>query len=513
MRLGPKQRPKVVEADICLIVEGCYPYVAGGVSSWIDWLIRGNPRLTFSVVAIVAGSEPREARYRLPDNVVGLQDLQLHGDFGSTDWREHGDTASDVGNALSETLIELVKSGGLPAFQDLVRLVNDPVRGLSLPSLMASRLSWQVTCQMYERLMPHASFLHFFWAWRALFGGLFAVLKAPLPPARIYHTISTGYAGLFAARAAIETGRPTLITEHGIYTNERRIEILMAEWICDTVDKGISLHDERVDLRDIWMQIFDAHALICYQACRRIITLYEDNQRLQRALGAPPERLAVIANGIDLAKFSGIARAECDATPTIALIGRVVPIKDVKSYIEAASILARDVPNLRALVLGPTDEDQGYYEECLTLVAELGMSEIVQFTGPVRIVDYLAEIHVVVLTSLSEAQPLVILEAGAAGIPCVATDVGSCREILEGRSSEIPRLGPGGVVTPLVDPGATAAAIAGLLLDPERRQAAGEALRARVRRYYASEDALAAYRDTYAELLDPAGADAKLVEA
>src|SRR3954453_2531949 len=116
MRLRPKQRPQAAEADICLIVEGCYPYVAGGVSSWIDWLIRGNPRLTFSVVAIVAGSEPREARYRLPDNVVGLQDLQLHGDFGSTDWREYGDTASDVGNALSETLIALVRSGGLSAF-------------------------------------------------------------------------------------------------------------------------------------------------------------------------------------------------------------------------------------------------------------------------------------------------------------------------------------------------------------------------------------------------------------
>ncbi|MBX9934804.1 MAG: GT4 family glycosyltransferase PelF [Methylobacterium sp.] len=512
MRLRPQHRPKQIEADICLIVEGCYPYVPGGVSSWIDWLIRGNPGLTFNVVAIVAGLEPREARYSLPDNVIGFQDLHLHSDFRSAIWRKPDDTCV-VESVLAEKLIDLVRGGGFSTFRDLVRLVNDPEHGLSLTNLMASPLSWNVTCQMYERLMPHASFLHFFWAWRALFGGLFAVVKAPLPQARVYHTISTGYAGLLAARAAIETGRPALITEHGIYTNERRIEILMAEWICDTVDKGIRLHDERVDLRDIWMQIFDAHALICYEACSQIITLYEDNQRLQRALGAPPERLAVIANGIDLAKFATIPAAPGTATPTIALIGRVVPIKDVKSFIEAASILRRNVPNLRALILGPTDEDAGYFEECLTLVRDLDMSETVQFTGSVKIVDYLAEIHVVVLTSLSEAQPLVILEAGAAGIPCVATDVGSCREILEGRASEVPRLGSGGTVTPLVDPRATAGAIEELLLDDGRRRSAGEALRARVRRYYASEDVLATYRETYSHFLETARTGAALAEA
>ena len=275
----------------------------------------------------------------------------------------------------------------------------------------------------------------------------------------------------------------------------------MAEWICDTVDKGISLHDERLDLRDIWMQIFDAHALICYQACSRIITLYEDNQRLQRALGAPPERLAVIPNGIEVSRFADIPAAGADAVPTIALIGRVVPIKDVKTYIEAAAILRRTVPNLRALVLGPTEEDEIYFAECRALVRDLALSETVLFTGPVKIADYLADIHVVVLTSLSEAQPLVILEAGAAGIPCVATDVGSCREILEGRSTEAPRLGPAGSITPLVDPDATAAAVAGLLLDEHRRRAEGEALRARVQHYYASEDALAAYRDTYAHYI------------
>ena len=56
------------------------------------------------------------------------------------------------------------------------------------------------------------------------------------------------------------------------------------------------------------------------------------------------------------------------------------------------------------------------------------------------------------LTSISEAQPLVILEAGAAGVPTVATDVGACREMIEGPQSEVPPLGPGGAIVGLLIP-------------------------------------------------------------
>jgi polysaccharide biosynthesis protein PelF len=495
MRTDPR-----APADICLIVEGCYPYVPGGVSTWVDWLIKGNPHLTFTIVAIVADTTRREPRFRLPDNVVGFADLPLAMPMPALAWRD-GERPAAVEAAIADALTALVDGAGLETLRRLVELVLDPANRLTPRALMASRLSWRLTCATYERLMPHASFLHFFWAWRALFGGLFAILAAPLPRARAYHTISTGYAGLLAARASIETGAPVMITEHGIYTNERRVEILMAEWIRDTVDKGLSLQDSRVDLRDVWIKTFEAHARVCYEACTRIVTLYEDNQRLQRVLGAEEERLAVIPNGIDIARFAHLPTAPDDAPPTVALIGRVVPIKDVKSFIDAVAIVRESVPGLCALVLGPTEEDPVYFEECRDRVAEHGLEDTLTFTGPVNIAEYMARIHVMVLTSLSEAQPLVILEAGAAGIPSVATDVGACREMIEGRPDESPRLGPGGEITRLVDPAQTAGAIAGLLRDGERRRACGEAMRERVRRSYGSADALSAYARTYAALL------------
>ena len=64
---------KSPEADVCLLVEGTYPFVSGGVSSWVHDIILGHPELRFAVLNV--GSHPGaygEPRYQLPDNVVGL---------------------------------------------------------------------------------------------------------------------------------------------------------------------------------------------------------------------------------------------------------------------------------------------------------------------------------------------------------------------------------------------------------------------------------------------------------
>ena len=180
----------------------------------------------------------------------------------------------------------------------------------------------------------------------------------------------------------------------------------------------------------------------------------------------------------------------------------MVPIKDVKTFITAAGLLRERVPDLAALVLGPTDEDPEYHLECVKLVKDLALEGCVEFTGTVNIVDYMSRIHVLALTSLSESQPLVILEAGAAGIPFVATNVGSCREILEGRADEVPALGPGGIITNLVAPAEIATALGELLTDHARRRRFGETLRERVKRTYTSEKAVAAYRSLYQRMIE-----------
>ena len=496
-------RPTRPATDVCLIVEGCYPFVRGGVSAWVDWLMRGQPGLSFSMVSIWPLASGQAPAYEPPPNLVDLRYLYLH----QPDQKPRFAVRPTFdGQALADALLAFVRGGSVPELARVDAIVNPPRasggRPIAMGDLLNSQEAWRVVQIMYDQLMPQASFLDFFWAWRALFGGLFAVLKHDLPDARVYHTICTGYGGLAAARTAIETNRPALLTEHGIYTNERRIEILMANWIADTVDKGLSLHDPRFDLRDMWINAFEAYAKACYDGVERIITLYGDNQILQRSLGADPAKLQVIANGMDWTRFAALTRAPADARPTVALVGRVVPIKDVKTYIAAIGILRRRLPDLRALVLGPTDEDPDYHGQCVALTRQLGLETCVEFTGNVAIADWLPQIHVVALTSLSEAQPLVLLEAGAAGVPCVTTNVGSCAEILLGRKSESPPHGPGGIITGLVAPAEIAEALRELLGDPAKRAAYGDNLRARVKADYSNQQALQAYTQLYGEFRD-----------
>ena len=115
----------------------------------------------------------------------------------------------------------------------------------------------------------------------------------------------------------------------------------------------------------------------------------------------------------------------------------MVPIKDIKTYIKAVHILKQSLPDLRAYMLGPAEEDPAYARECRALAEHLQLEDTLIFTGSVDVRDYFGIIDVLALTSLSEAQPLVILEAGAAGIPSVATDVGACREMITARRARI----------------------------------------------------------------------------
>ena len=272
----------------------------------------------------------------------------------------------------------------------------------------------------------------------------------------------------------------------------------MANWIGDQTETGLALDRADYDLRDLWIKAFQSYTKACYNACNPIISLYGANSLAQKRLGAPGERLKIIPNGIDPGRFANRPDERDPVYPLVALIGRVVPIKDIKTYIRAAAQVHARVPNARFVVMGPEDEDKDYAADCRALVAELGIDHVFEFTGMVDIADWMPKIDVLVLTSLSEAQPLVILEGGICGIPVVAPDVGSCRDLIEGTTRGEVR--HGGIVTALVDPEDTARAITKLLRDPELRDRMGADLRERIVRDYDRNSVIAQYRDLYQQL-------------
>ena len=215
----PKKTPSGAMADVCLIIEGAYPYVPGGVSSWVHDLIKARPELTFHLVALVAERAPRTLKYELPDNVLGIGRVYLQE-------MDRGSKARAASGNCSRTCTRPCGICSGPAVQDVAeisRLLSPHVGKAGRAALLNSPEAWDVLCRAYNREIPESSMLDYFWSWRALVGGLFAVMTVPLPRAAVYHTVSTGYAGLLATRAKLETERPTILTEHGIYTNERRM--------------------------------------------------------------------------------------------------------------------------------------------------------------------------------------------------------------------------------------------------------------------------------------------------
>ena len=292
--------------------------------------------------------------------------------------------------------------------------------------------------------------------------------------------------------------RPLILSEHGIYTKERKIDLFKSEWIKD--NRNVFQRDptELSYFRQMWIRFFEWLGRLCYEAADPIIALYEANRLRQVADGAAPERTFNVPNGISLKRFAPL-RAQRPETPppVLCLIGRVVPIKDVKTFIRAMRRVVNQMPDAEGWIAGPEDEDRGYAEDCHNLVASLGLEGKVKFLGFQKVEDLMPKIGLTILSSISEALPLVILEGYAAGVPTVSTDVGSCRQLIEGLDAEDRALGASGAVVNIADPQALADAALSLLADPTAWQAASTAAIARVERYYTDDRMFGAYRRVY----------------
>jgi glycosyltransferase involved in cell wall biosynthesis len=189
-------------------------------------------------------------------------------------------------------------------------------------------------------------------------------------------------------------------------------------------------------------------------------------------------RWAFIPSGVDVERFgNGPSSAEAKRAlgldplrPVVGSIGRLESRKGHEHFLRAAQTMCTLANGLRPQVVivgaGPLRA------ELARRAGELGVAEIVRFTGPMADVRLaLAGMDVFVLPSNAEGMSNALLEAMAARRPVVATAVGGTREVLDGGA---------GVLVPPGDPGLLASEIVGLLTDPTRAARLGEAARRRV---------------------------------
>lgn len=246
-----------------------------------------------------------------------------------------------------------------------------------------------------------------------------------------------------------------------------------------------------------------------YRRAERVIAVSTPIQRrlIERG-GIPPNLVTLIPNAVIPASDNppDVAGTLPDGwleRPLIGVVARLQPEKGVASFLEAAARISRISPEARFLVVG----DGPLREELLAFAKRDGVRERVRFLG------YRADaraliglLDVLVVPSLTEGSPLIVLEAMAAGVPVVASAVGGIPDQV--------RHGEEALLVPPNDPDALGETLGDLLRDPARARRLGEAGRRRTENGFSHDALVRRIEAVYRAALDGAAVqDAREAEA
>ncbi|MCX5710352.1 MAG: lipopolysaccharide heptosyltransferase II [Candidatus Omnitrophica bacterium] len=175
----------------------------------------------------------------------------------------------------------------------------------------------------------------------------------------------------------------------------------------------------------------------------------------------PVERVRIIARSVDAARFKYLSPDEKRKEEfNVGIIGRITPLKGHLHFIKAMAKVARSIPRLKIWIVGDAPaQKQAYKEQVQVLVRRLGLWHCTEFLGVQRnIPEIMSQLDLVVLaTTTHEAFGRVIIEAQAAGVPVVATEVGGVIDIIENNVN--------GLLVPAQDSSAMAEAVLSIFKD------------------------------------------------
>jgi len=204
---------------------------------------------------------------------------------------------------------------------------------------------------------------------------------------------------------------------------------------------------------------------------------------------SPASKYVVVRNGIDVERFAGPRPRLVDGGPIIGAVGRFSEEKGHRHLLEAVAMLQRPLPEMRLVLVG-----YGALEgELRRRSAELGLDKAVVFAGERDSAEVLGGFDIFVQPSLYESQGIAILEAMAAGVPVIASDVGGVRDAV--------RDGETGLLVPPAAPGELASAILRLRVDHDLCRRVADRAGREVRERYSVTRMVDAYAGLYRELL------------
>ncbi|WP_263366346.1 glycosyltransferase [Edaphobacter bradus] len=206
-----------------------------------------------------------------------------------------------------------------------------------------------------------------------------------------------------------------------------------------------------------------------------------------------PARVLTIYNGLDISAWQVSSSSRDRSRAVVTTAGNIRRVKGHDIFIKAAASVIQQFPQAQFSIAGDVLEPD-YFAELQALVASLNLTMNFHFTGGVsNLPGHLTAADIFVLPSRSEGFSNAIIEAMAAALPVVATDVGGNAEAVQD--------GVTGFIVPPEDPEALAAAITRLLADPAKAAQMGTAGKARAAEEFTQQVMMTRTTQTYAKLL------------
>jgi glycosyltransferase involved in cell wall biosynthesis len=506
------------DVDVAIVMESTYPYLKGGVSAVVHDIVTHNPDLTYGIIHITWDSDaPHEDLYGMPDNVVWVRPVYLsmqehRHDFMAVSTKDLDMTPVEraaLANRLFDALYALSERREVEPLWELIdEGFNERTRTYPLWALLGTREFMEALSVRMPQL--NLSLANSFWTLRNFLSLAFAILGETMPKARVYHAHTTGYASLLGAAAARDHDTSFLLTEHNLYVRDTVNTLLDRNMALSITSEDYRTFDVTPEQR-AWMAWWTEMGHFCYPSAAIITYLYPTAITEAARLGTDIDKAVVVPNAMVIEEFEDKYRARLEAQQQLAQIGddhtwklvyiaRVVPIKGLLDLLSSMDILCRHgFPNLHLDVLGPTEHVPEYYEACLAKIESLGLQDHVTIHGTVNVRDMLDQFDLLVLPSYNEGQPIVVLEAMAAGIPTVGTDVGGMRQLIgdELLTPDGRKIGSCGELVLAGDVQQMADNVRAVIGDRERYAEYAANARTRVQEFFQMHEIMSSYNEIY----------------
>ncbi|WP_336787927.1 GT4 family glycosyltransferase PelF [Paenibacillus sp. MMO-177] len=479
---------------VLLTTEGTYPFHQGGVSTWCDILINKLEPVEYVVYSVIMNPFVTQ-KFRLPEG-ASLYSVPL---WGTEEPSEHLSTPfPHIYMMKKQTGEKEIREHFLPLFRELVDEIITEVKN---PHRFADTLlnlylyfqtyeykstfKHEIVWEEYKRIILAAAadqttgfsqpdiyglVQSLGWLYR-----FFNIVNTPVPEVHVTHSSAAAFCGIPCVISKKLNKTPFLLTEHGIYLREQYLSLSK---------RGYSSF-----LSKFLIRMVHSVTSLNYTFADQISPVCQYNMRWENQFGVSNRRIDVIYNGIDKNVFTE-APPRQPGPPTMVMVARIDPIKDIMTFIRAARIVLNKQPDAKFVVYGSVSV-QSYYEECLELKEQLEMGDSFIFAG--HATQMTAAYHsgdIIVVSSVSEAFPYSIIEAMMTGKPVVATDVGGIKEAL----------GETGQIVEPRNPEALAEGIMTYLRNPELRIEIGKEARERALNYFTLDRVLELHLKSYIKL-------------